>query len=127
MEWWNQASAAREAAAPPLLVRPGTASGACPQARRTWSAGIRRPTSWSPMPACHGSTRCSGARRPLGPGRQRQHNGTFVNERRITSATLADGDAIGFGDTTFRLTGHELTELAPAAPGAEAAAPGAPK
>ena len=45
-------------------------------------------------------------------------NGTFVNEQRITSATLADGDMIGFGDTTFRLTGHELTELAPPGPAA---------
>jgi cytochrome P450/NADPH-cytochrome P450 reductase len=49
-------------------------------------------------------------------------NGTFVNERRITSATLADGDVVGFGDTTFRLAGHELTELAPPGP-AEAALP----
>src|SRR5581483_561768 len=45
-------------------------------------------------------------------------NGTFVNEQRITSATLSDEDTIGFGDTTFLLSGHVLTELAPPAPAA---------
>ena len=37
------------------------------------------------------------------------HNGTFVNEQRVSAATLAEGDTIGFGDTTFRLSGGELT------------------
>ncbi|HYV78110.1 MAG TPA: FHA domain-containing protein, partial [Streptosporangiaceae bacterium] len=27
------------------------------------------------------------------------HNGTFVNEQRVSAATLAEGDTIGFGDT----------------------------
>ena len=40
------------------------------------------------------------------------HNGTFVNEQRITAAALAEGDTVGFGDTTFRLVGRELQELA---------------
>ena len=38
------------------------------------------------------------------------HNGTFVNEQRVTEAVLAEGDTVGFGDTTFRLVGHELQE-----------------
>jgi cytochrome P450/NADPH-cytochrome P450 reductase len=40
------------------------------------------------------------------------HNGTFVNEQRVTAAALAEGDTVGFGDTTFRLVGRELHELA---------------
>ena len=40
------------------------------------------------------------------------HNGTFVNEQRVTAAALAEGDTVGFGDTTFRLAGRELRELA---------------
>ncbi|HEX3309948.1 MAG TPA: FHA domain-containing protein, partial [Streptosporangiaceae bacterium] len=39
------------------------------------------------------------------------HNGTFVNEQRVSAATLAEGDTVGFGDTTFRLTGGELREI----------------
>jgi len=39
------------------------------------------------------------------------HNGTFVNEQRVTEAVLAEGDTVGFGDTTFRLTGGELHEI----------------
>jgi cytochrome P450/NADPH-cytochrome P450 reductase len=40
------------------------------------------------------------------------HNGTFVNEQRVTAAVLADGDTVGFGDTTFRLSGGELLQIA---------------
>jgi len=36
------------------------------------------------------------------------HNGTYVNEQRVADALLAEGDMVGFGDTTFRLTGREL-------------------
>ena len=50
-------------------------------------------------------------------------NGTFVNEQRIMTAPLSDGDTIGFGDTTFRLSGHELTQLAPADQGQMPPAP----
>jgi cytochrome P450/NADPH-cytochrome P450 reductase len=39
------------------------------------------------------------------------HNGTFVNEQRVTAAVLAEGDTVGFGDTTFRLIGGELREI----------------
>jgi len=39
------------------------------------------------------------------------HNGTFVNEQRVTAAALAEGDTVGFGDATFRLAGRELREL----------------
>ncbi len=42
------------------------------------------------------------------------HNGTFVNEQRVTAALLSEGDTVGFGDSTFRLTGRELRELTPA-------------
>ncbi|HTQ93116.1 MAG TPA: FHA domain-containing protein, partial [Streptosporangiaceae bacterium] len=52
------------------------------------------------------------------------HNGTFVNEQRVTAAALAEGDTVGFGDTTFRLAGHELQELAGPA---EAQLPPAPE
>jgi cytochrome P450/NADPH-cytochrome P450 reductase len=44
------------------------------------------------------------------------HNGTFVNEQRVSAATLAEGDIIGFGDTTFRLSGGELLQIADPAP-----------
>jgi cytochrome P450/NADPH-cytochrome P450 reductase len=44
------------------------------------------------------------------------HNGTFVNEQRVSVATLAEGDTIGFGDTTFRLSGGELFQIADPAP-----------
>ena len=40
------------------------------------------------------------------------HNGTFVNEQRVTAAELAEGDTVGFGDTTFRLAGGELLQIA---------------
>lgn len=40
------------------------------------------------------------------------HNGTFVNEQRVTAAVLAEGDTVGFGDTTFRLSGGELLQIA---------------
>ena len=43
-------------------------------------------------------------------------NGTFVNERRITVATLSEGDVVGFGTSTFRLAGRELREVSGAAP-----------
>ena len=44
------------------------------------------------------------------------HNGTFVNEQRVSAATLDEGDTIGFGDTTFRLSGGELFQIADPAP-----------
>src|SRR6266568_4851055 len=60
------------------------------------------------------------------------HNGTFVNEQRITVAQLSEGDNLGLGDSTFRLAGRDLQELAPAgeahmppAPGPGAPGPGA--
>jgi pSer/pThr/pTyr-binding forkhead associated (FHA) protein len=40
------------------------------------------------------------------------HNGTFVNEQRVTAAALAEGDTVGFGETTFRLAGGELLQIA---------------
>ena len=40
------------------------------------------------------------------------HNGTFVNEQRVTAAPLSEGDTVGLGDSTFRLVGRELQELA---------------
>ena len=47
-------------------------------------------------------------------------NGTFINERRITAATLAEGDVVGLGSATFRLAGHELRAVGgPAAPAVE--------
>ena len=51
------------------------------------------------------------------------HNGTFVNEQRVTVAQLAEGDTVGLGDSTFRLAGRELQELTPAG---EAQMPPAP-
>ncbi len=53
------------------------------------------------------------------------HNGTFVNEQRVTAAVLADGDTVGFGDTTFRLAGGELLQIADPAQ-AQAQMPPAP-
>ncbi len=44
------------------------------------------------------------------------HNGTFVNEQRVTAAPLAESDTVGFGDTTFRLSGGELLQIADPAP-----------
>jgi cytochrome P450/NADPH-cytochrome P450 reductase len=123
MEWWNQASAARKAAAPPLLVRTRDGERSLPPGPaylvgRDPEADIVVPdacVSWQ-----HSVLRYAGGHWVLADNGS--SNGTFVNERRITSATLADGDVVGFGDTTFRLAGHELTELAPPGP-AEAALP----
>ena len=126
MEWWNQASAARKAAAPPLLVRTRDGERSLPPGPaylvgRDPEADIVVPdacVSWQ-----HSVLRYAGGHWVLADNGS--SNGTFVNERRITSATLADGDVVGFGDTTFRLAGHELTELAELAPPgpAEAALP----
>ena len=62
------------------------------------------------------------------------HNGTFVNEQRVTVARLSEGDTVGLGDSTFRLAGRDLQELIPAgeaqmppAPGPGAPAPGPPE
>ena len=33
------------------------------------------------------------------------HNGTFVNGQRVGSAPLAEGDIVGIGPSTFRLSG----------------------
>jgi cytochrome P450/NADPH-cytochrome P450 reductase len=126
MEWWNQASAARKAAAPPLLVRTRDGERSLPPGPaylvgRDPEADIVIPdacVSWQ-----HSVLRYAGGHWVLADNGS--SNGTFVNERRITSATLADGDVVGFGDTTFRLAGHELTELVELAPPgpAEAALP----
>src|ERR1700722_16134313 len=58
---------------------------------------------------------------PTGAGAARladlgSRNGTFVNERRITVATLSEGDVVGFGTSTFRLAGRELREVSGGAP-----------
>ena len=60
------------------------------------------------------------------------HNGTYVNEQRVADARLADGDMVGFGDTTFQLTGRVLRAAGqvgeaqmPPAPEAGAVADGA--
>ena len=39
------------------------------------------------------------------------HNGTFVNGQRVTSAPLAEGDIVGIGPSSFRLSGTELQEF----------------
>src|SRR5262249_16032002 len=39
------------------------------------------------------------------------HNGTFVNGQQIGSAPLAEGDIVGIGPSTFRLSGSELQEF----------------
>jgi len=33
-------------------------------------------------------------------------NGTFVNGQRVTDASLAEGDVVGIGSSTFRLAGQ---------------------
>jgi cytochrome P450/NADPH-cytochrome P450 reductase len=38
-------------------------------------------------------------------------NGTFVNGQQITAVPLAEGDVVGIGSVTFRLTGGELQEF----------------
>ena len=38
-------------------------------------------------------------------------NGTFVNGQRVILAPLAEGDLVGIGSSTFRLTGRELQEF----------------
>jgi ABC transport system ATP-binding/permease protein len=39
------------------------------------------------------------------------HNGTYVNGRRVTSATLTEQDIVGIGHSTFRLAGSELRQF----------------
>jgi ABC-type multidrug transport system ATPase subunit/ABC-type transport system involved in multi-copper enzyme maturation permease subunit len=39
------------------------------------------------------------------------HNGTFVNGQRVSSAPLTEGDIVGIGPSTFRLSGQELQEF----------------
>jgi len=39
------------------------------------------------------------------------HNGTFVNGQQIGSAPLTEGDIVGIGPSTFRLSGTELQEF----------------
>ena len=39
------------------------------------------------------------------------HNGTFVNGQRVVSAPLTEGDIVGIGPSTFRLSGAELQEF----------------
>jgi ABC transport system ATP-binding/permease protein len=39
------------------------------------------------------------------------HNGTFVNGQRVVSAPLTEGDIVGIGPSTFRLSGQELQEF----------------
>jgi ABC transport system ATP-binding/permease protein len=39
------------------------------------------------------------------------HNGTFVNGQQIGSAPLTEGDIVGIGPSTFRLSGSELQEF----------------
>jgi len=40
------------------------------------------------------------------------HNGTFVNEQRVTTAALSEGDVVGLGDATYQLGGRDLREFA---------------
>jgi cytochrome P450/NADPH-cytochrome P450 reductase len=40
------------------------------------------------------------------------HNGTFVNEQRVSTAPLAEGDVVGLGNVTYRLAGQDLREFA---------------
>ena len=42
----------------------------------------------------------------------RSHNGTFVNGKRVSRATLTDQDIIGIGHSTFRLAEGELWQFA---------------
>jgi len=39
------------------------------------------------------------------------HNGTFLNGRQVTKATVTGADVIGIGPATFRLVGDELQEF----------------
>src|SRR5215475_1717359 len=39
------------------------------------------------------------------------HNGTFVNGQQVGSALLTEGDIVGIGPSTFRLSGSELQEF----------------
>jgi len=39
------------------------------------------------------------------------HNGTFVNGQRVAAAPLTEGDIVGIGPSTFRLSGNELQEF----------------
>jgi ABC-type multidrug transport system ATPase subunit len=39
------------------------------------------------------------------------HNGTFVNGQRVSVAPLSEGDIVGIGPSTFRLSGTELQEF----------------
>src|SRR5262249_57098107 len=39
------------------------------------------------------------------------HNGTFVNGQRVVSAPLTEGDIVGIGPSTFRLSGAELQQF----------------
>src|SRR5215467_12154631 len=39
------------------------------------------------------------------------HNGTFVNGQRVMTAPLTEGDILGIGPSTFRLSGAELQEF----------------
>jgi ABC transport system ATP-binding/permease protein len=39
------------------------------------------------------------------------HNGTFVNGQQVGSAPLTEGDIVGIGPSTFRLSGSELQEF----------------
>ncbi|MGH3150726.1 MAG: FHA domain-containing protein, partial [Streptosporangiaceae bacterium] len=45
-------------------------------------------------------------------------NGTFVNERRIATAPLAEGDLVGIGSATFRLADRELRAVSEPSPSA---------
>lgn len=44
-------------------------------------------------------------------------NGTYVNGTRVSQAELADGDIVGIGPATFRLSGGELRPYAGESPG----------
>jgi cytochrome P450 / NADPH-cytochrome P450 reductase len=50
-------------------------------------------------------------------------NGTFVNERRVTAAALAEGELATFGTSTFRLVGSELQQVTGVSPAAAEPAP----
>ena len=39
------------------------------------------------------------------------HNGTYVNGQRVSAAPLTEGDIVGIGPSTFRLSGNELQEF----------------
>jgi len=45
----------------------------------------------------------------------RSANGTFVNGQSVTDAALSEGDLVGIGAVTFRLTGGELQQTADSA------------